>query len=303
MSEDQILEQSPAEMLAKVSNSSIALWSDDKKKEFVDLFDRRSRTAQYLLKKTALIIIEKAHYKHFIGIRVYGELSEKASAVGLHDRRANHYDPKSIGGRSMDELDTIAGERAKLILDELPPITKAVEIIDPVTAKLMKEQEKLIQTLKELRSELNLLPTTVSMREVDSTMSIGAFLEHIEAIEDKRAKVVQKMQKVGAKGQELDNVINKKLYNGLPGLSEAVVNVVTQYLDRSTGLNAVTRRVEEKVKFGDDAGAVELLKGFEKDEVTISDSVKAEFSAALEKLNLLGAKSKKALAGPKKGKK
>jgi len=293
MSEDQMLEQTPSAMLAKISEGTMASWDDDKKKDFVDLFERRSKTAQYILKQTALIIISKAHNRHFIGQRVHDELSEKAHTHGLYDVRGNYNNPQEVGGRTLSELDSIAEERAQLILEELPPIQKAVAIIDPDTAKMMKDREKIIRDLRSLKDELFTVPTTVSMREVDQSMTIGAFLEHIEELEDKRTKIVRKMQKAGSKGQELDSVINKRLYNGLPGLSEAVAKVATQYIERATGLNATTRRVEERVKFGDDEGAVELLKGFEKDEVTISSSVKAEFASALEKLSLLGAKKKK----------
>jgi hypothetical protein len=44
--------------------------------------------------------------------------------------------------------------------------------------------------------------------------------------------------------------------------------------------------------FGDSKAALELLKGFEKDELDISDSIKSEFAGALEKLNVAAKKLK-----------
>jgi hypothetical protein len=46
------------------------------------------------------------------------------------------------------------------------------------------------------------------------------------------------------------------------------------------------RRVSEHVKFGNSQAAVELLRTFEKDEVTISEDVAARFRTALEQLKV-----------------
>jgi hypothetical protein len=301
---DTILETSPAAMLAKVNEGgTIATWSDDKKQDFVDLFNKRSRAAQYILAHTASIIIERARNRYFIGQRLYNELSERARMMGIYDNRS-YGNAATIGGRTVNDLNQIAEERAKLILDELPPIKTAVQVIDPDTSKMLDQRDKLLARLKVLKGKLSELPTTISLAEPEiQDMTIREFRKKVKALEKKRRYIGHEMSDVGGEGQELDRLINKRLYNGLPGLSDAVRKVAIQYIERSKALDATTRRVEEKVKFGDDEGAQELLRGFEKDEVTISDNVKAEFAAALDKLNL--AKKRKSLGRgkSKRGKK
>lgn len=87
----------------------------------------------------------------------------------------------------------------------------------------------------------------------------------------------------------------------MPGLAEAVVDVIQQHLDRSKALDAMSRRVEEQVRFGDSDAALELLRHFEADESRISDNVKASFDDALKKLKL-SVKGKKPAAPAMKGK-
>lgn len=302
MSEDTMLEGSPSSMLAKVSEgSAIAAWTDGKKQDFVDLFNRRSKAAQYILQRTATIITEKALQYHFIGARTYNELVQQDKTRNLFDRGSTgHRSYEHVGGRPVTDLNRIARERAELILDELPPIKKAVQIIDPDTAGKMDERDRLIGKLKVLKRKLEDMPITIVLAEVDQAMSIGAFRKEVKALEKQRKGLVTQMCDIGGKGQELDSLINKKLYKGLPGLSDAVKKVALQHIERATALDSTTRRVEEKVKFGDDTGAVELLRGFERDEVTVSDSIQAEFKHALGTLKLEGSKRKKK-AGKTKG--
>ena len=61
----------------------------------------------------------------------------------------------------------------------------------------------------------------------------------------------------------------------------------------------MSRRVSERVAFGDSDGALSLLEFFEKDEAVVSDNIQAEFDTALEKLHL----SKKAVKQLKAAKK
>jgi len=70
----------------------------------------------------------------------------------------------------------------------------------------------------------------------------------------------------------------------LPGLSEAVVKLITQYTDKATAFSALNRRVAEQVQFGDSEAALSMLKSFEKDEATVSSEVREQFDQALEAL-------------------
>jgi len=52
----------------------------------------------------------------------------------------------------------------------------------------------------------------------------------------------------------------------------------------------MNRRVNEQINFGDSVTALEILKGFEKDELKISDEIEASFKKAMETLKLAGSK-------------
>jgi hypothetical protein len=95
---------------------------------------------------------------------------------------------------------------------------------------------------------------------------------------------MQQMNELGEDGAKLEDAINKTLYAGLPGLSEAVIQVIQDSIDRYRNFDTMSRRVEEQVRFGDNEAAMNILSNFEKDEVTVSDKVKAEFSEAMNKL-------------------
>jgi archaellum component FlaC len=295
---DQVFEESAEMMIARVKNSEMTLWSETKRQDFVNLFDLRSRAAQYVMCKVARIIADKAKERYFIGQRTYNDLFAEPhpTVQQQYDNNTNDY---RVAGRVVSELLQIAEDRAKAILDELPSMNKAVSIIDPETSKMLTEREGLLEKLKVLREELEEIPTELNIRELPAKTTLGEFLKQVDDLEEKRTSVIRKMARIGKEGNELTIIINKRLYKGLPGLSEAVVSVVRQHWERATALSQVTRRVEEKVKFGDNEAAVDLLKGFENDEITISDNVKNEFKAALEKLNLAGSKR---LASTKKGK-
>lgn len=302
--QDQILEASTSSMLATISDGTMATWTEDKKTEFISLFRSRSKAAQYILKKAALIIIEKAAHRHFIGPRVKTELDKKAQAHGLYDEGQVYNKPTMVGGRNVTDLDIIAAERAKAILNELPAVKDAVKIIDPDTATLMDKRDRLILKLKVLKEALEELPTRINMRDPEfADITVKEFLKGIKELENKRTKMAREMCDIGADGQALDESINKRLYNGLPGLSDAVKKVAIQHIERSQALDATTRRVEEKVKFGDDEGATALLQGFERDEIRVSDDIKSEFANAMKKLSLAaGKKKRKMKALPKRSK-
>lgn len=300
--QDTILEASTSSMLAKISDGSMATWTETKKDEFVTLFRNRSKAAQYILKKAALIIIEKAAHRHFIGPRVKADLEKKADAHGLYEVSRVFHQPTMVGGRDIIDLDIIAAERAKAILNELPAVKDAVKVIDPDTATLMDKRDRLILKLKAIKEALEELPTRINMRDpAFADITVKEFLKGIKELEAKRTKLAREMCDIGTDGQALDEVINKKLYNGLPGLSDAVKKVAIQHIERSQALDATTRRVEEKVKFGDDEGATELLRGFERDEVKVSDDIKAEFANAMKKLNLAAGKKKRKTKALQKG--
>ena len=130
-------------------------------------------------------------------------------------------------------------------------------------------------------------------------MTIKALRKMVSDREDKRVAILAEMEKLGKEGQELEDIVARRLYKGLPGLSDAIVDVVQQNLDRAIVLDTTARRVEEKVLFGDSEAALGILQVFERDEATVGDAVKAKFSAAMEALKAATGKPARAKKGPK----
>ena len=305
---DEILGESTAALVKRASSGEIANWDDDKKRDFVKTFDDRARVARYILLSTGELILDGAHRRQFIGAK-HVEMFGHGGVHKRHSRRDHHelhdkggsYHEHTVGGRSVNDLSIIAEERANLVLKELPPLKKAVQVIDAVTAKKIERKETIIKSLKDLKKKLEGpdLAGPLKMDEVNPKTSVGDFMQMAKDRVKTRRKIFSRMDDLAIEGQDLEAYINKKLYKGLPGLSDAVVSVVKQHFDRAIAMDEMDRRVGEKVMYGDSAAALEMLKGFEKDEQTIPEEIKAEFRSALEKLKV----SKKQLGAGKKSKK
>jgi len=301
---DPLIDTSPKEVLAKVDNQEIAGWSEDRRSEFCTLFTNRVKVARYLLVQTAAIVMESAKRRRFISNK-----HDRAIFKGFTtDREANTFnafyvfDPQTggypyhpkVGGREVNTLDPIADQRAKEILKSLPPLSQVVAIIDQDTAKKIDRKDKLLKDGEKIREQLDEVCGVIAMDEVDQNMTVGVFLAMVKERDTKRKGLIRKLNEISEEGRKLEEQIAKKLYAGLPGLSEAVVEVIRTHLEQALALDATGRRVEEQVKFGDSEAAVELLRHFEKDEVQVSESVRVQFAAALEKLKLSVKKPKAA---------
>ncbi len=299
-------------LLAQVeSNQEIANWSETRQNDFVAAFNQRSRVTRYLLLTTAERIWATAARRHFISGKHY-----RAIVKGLvpgRDQHSYHYEnfnelkqglydgtsghnryQQLVGGREVAGLDLIADQRAKLVLDNLPSLAKAVAVVDVETSRKIDRKAKVEADGEALRGKLDEVCGTISMSEQDPKMTIGAFLAMVNEREDQRQKLIKRMNVLAIEGQRLESEISKALYAGLPGLSDAVVAVIRNHVEQALAFDATSRRVEEQVKFGNSAAAVELLCHFEKDEVSVSDEVKAQFDAALEKLKVASKKKKPA---------
>jgi hypothetical protein len=305
---DPLIDTNPSHVLAKIEGAEIAGWSDARRNEFCEVFGNRVKVARYLLVKTAHIIMESAKRRRFIsdkhdrdifkGFKVdrfYGSDPFRSfyvydTLMGLNQSTINS---DTVGGRSIDTLGPIADQRAKEILKSLPPLARAVEIIDVETARKIDRRDKLLKDGEKVKEGLDEVCGTIVMEDLDQGMTLGAFRKMVKDRDDKRRAIITKLNEISKEGRELEESIARKLYAGLPGLSEAVVDVIRTHLEQSLALDATSRRVEEQVKFGDSEAAVEMLRHFEKDEVQVSEKVKHQFTAALEALKLSVKKPKK----------
>jgi hypothetical protein len=298
---DKMLDSSTAAMVGAVSGGAIARWNEDKKKEFVGTFKDRVVVARFILEYSAYEIARIAMRRRFIGQRHWDRMFEKEvheddfapqrfmkviqpSHSGQYYGRSC-YDNK-VGCRDPQELMVIAKERAEVVLKSLPPIQEALNIIDPESAKMLDRIDVLKAQGAKLVEQVEEASEPIIMAEVDQKMTVAAFRKMVKTQDTRRRQLLDKLVDLGKEGSQLETIVGKRLFKGLPGLSDAVMAVVRQHLDRSKGLDATSRRVEEQVLFGDSEAALELLRGFEKDEAAISDWVKASFDAALVKLKL-----------------
>lgn len=279
---------------------AMALWSENKKELFVQTFTERGDAARYILEQTAQEVLRFAQNRKFISQKHIDLFNERTHN---RDRTAIPYKDGRIGGRGVDELRSLSTERAKAILSSLPSLKKAVEIIDPDVGKMIDKREDLLAKGDVLRQKLEDLPVEIRMSDMDENMTLGEFRKLVKDTAKKRKELLDQLNELGKEGLEIEDKINTRLYAGLPGLSDAVIRVAQEHMDRSKALDQMTRRVGEQVRFGDSKAALDLLKGFEKDEVAVSAEIKAEFSAAMAELKLVAANGGKlkALKEKKKG--
>lgn len=297
---DELNQEDALALVGQAETEGMELWSEIKRKEFADLFTTRSEAARYILLCTAGEILRTAENRRFIGGKHLGEFREKNGGRDVefgafHTREGNSsYSclPNHIGGRAVSDLNKIAEARAELILKQLPPLRKVVQIIDIETAKRLDRRDALLKKAKELKGKLDESSGCLNMAELDQDMSIRDFRKMVKDRDKKRRDLVTELNEVGKEGNELDTLINKRLYEGLPGLSNAVIKVALEHVQKATALDTTSRRVTERVIFGDSQTALELLKGFEKDEVKVSENIANQFKEALEKLKLSGLKRK-----------
>lgn len=285
MSKDHDLGVNTSSMTIVASDADIQGWSDEKKKDFVTTFKKRALAAQYILAQTARRMEHLSRERHFISGKHNQRLDQVASPHGEWD----HHQLR-IGDRTQQELDEIANERANQILSELPSVKEAVKVIRPDVAKMMDQRDALIKKGEKLAEALQEISGDVSLADVDQDMTIGAFRKFMKDRGKKKRQIVIELDELGREGVVLESQINKALYAGLPGLTEAVIKVINQHYERVTAFEQTGRRVEERVMFGDSLAAMTMLQTFEKDEVHVSDTVRAEFKLAIGRLQLAGKK-------------
>lgn len=285
-----LLDSNPVAMAA-VTSTEITKWSDEKRKDFVGTFKNRVQAARFILELSWERVLDKAKNRKFISDK-HVKMFCRSVGMSFHDlesggrRRYNMTAGPLVGDRRREDLAAVAEERAEAVLAELPPLKDAVKLIDPDTAKKIVRRDELLKKGNELSEKLEEISVPIKMSEVPQTMTIKEFRALVKDHAKKREDLIKALNTIGEEGQELEDQINKALYAGLPGLSDAVIEVVKKHRERALALDEFARRVEEKILFGDSEAAMELLKHFENDEVQVNDELKTTFRAALEKLGV-----------------
>src|SRR3989304_1017497 len=91
-------------------------WSDERRTEFVNTFEKRARVARYLMLKTAELIWEKAKNRRFVsdkheakllGVEAKGWRHKShglMNSSNIHDAKSDYSQASTVGGRQVDEL-------------------------------------------------------------------------------------------------------------------------------------------------------------------------------------------------------
>lgn len=291
----------------------MASWDTPRRLAFVKTLVSRGNVHAALAMLEVEALLNIAESRHFISRKHRNEISEKTAKshfrldnwqnllnyYGTRDGRGYMQQSQDFCGRSKSELDQIAGDSAKAIAKNLPKLADAVRVIDSVTADKIDEARKLRAQLDAHEATLKELTTPMVLTEFAKQNPKALASEFVSIVEDRAAKakkLAETMNELGKKGMGLQTQIDKALYEGLPGLSEAVVELAVEKIKSVSALPQMMRRVSETVQFGDSTQATTMLSTFEKDELKLDDSIKEKFAAAMEKLRTAA----KGLAAPAK---
>jgi hypothetical protein len=282
------------------SQAEISNWSDDKRKDFVGLFSDRTVASYRITLMVGQKMVEAAEerkifasrHKTFLANRMGGVTFHELLYPTQHQYYNAHYNapkpvqpPQPTTQRTDTELSVIATERANIMLDELPSVQAAMKIIQPEVVTWMMKRDVLKADCEKLITQLDDSEETVKMSD-HRDMKVGAFLDMVQAKDKHRQDLVEKLNKFSEQGRAFDEKIHKVLYKGIPGLSDAVMDCVVSLYESATAMTEMNRRVEEKIQYGDSDAAIELLKGFEKDEKTVSVDISARLKNALDHLKV-----------------
>lgn len=299
------------------NKSSIIAWSDDKKKDFVGLFKKRANASIYILRNTAKSIANTALKKQFLGQPRFNKLTEELNHFAGDDQlgfqqpnQAYYRDDDSrrkvwadTYDRTQHDLDEVVATRSKDIVKQLPSMVKAMEILDPETAKDIIKRDELKKKGQEIVDKFNETSVEIRLSDMPQDMTIGEFRQHVKDLEATRKGYMDELEEISKEGQELERRINKALFKGIPGISDEIEEVCKDVYERSKALGVLIRRIEEQVLYGDSETAVTLLSSFDKDERELRGDIQERFRKGLERLKLVKAKKeKKALKSKPKAK-
>jgi hypothetical protein len=270
MEEPQTIEEATA-LTTVVSQDAMATWSEDRRKEYVALFNKRARSSIYILVRTAELLQEGA-VRRFIRSQRSNLTNDVGGSYAFRGTDRPH-----------EELEEIAKKRANNIFNELPQVRRALEIVNPDVAKWMDRRDAIIKLGTKKLVELEEASQSIVLSDLDQKMTLAQFKQYADDREKVRIKLVKDLNALGTEGAAIEVKIHKALFKGIPGLSEAIELAMDAQLARAKGMQQVQRRVEEKVMFGDSQAAQELLNHFKDDELELNDDVKTQMQEILAK--------------------
>jgi hypothetical protein len=295
----------PFSLMVGDSAAAMALWTDDKKKDYVGLFKQRANASMYILRNTAKELASRAKEKQFLGVPRYNKLVEECLQFAGEDAIQTNYGRYDVDlwrktyDRSQADLDAIVKQRVVTLIKQLPSLNAAMLILDAETHAKMLRRDELREKGQEITDKFAEVSVDVRLSDMDQTMTIGAFRAYMKDLESKRRRMLEELEEIGREGQDLERHINKALFKGLPGIGEEIENVVKELYQQSKDMGSTSRSVENTVLYGDCEAALAILESFKSDEQKVSTAIGLRFQNGLEllKLKLAGKKSKKKAPG------
>lgn len=292
----------PFSLMVGESAAAMALWTDDKKKDYVGLFKQRANASMYILRNTARELASRAKEKQFLGIPRYNKLVEECMQFAGEDAiQGDYYNRQNTADlwrktydRSQVDLDAMVKERVVSLIKNLPSLNAAMLILDPETHNKMLRRDELREKGQEITDKFAEVSVDVRLSDMDQNMTIGAFRTYMKDLETKRRRMLEELEEIGKEGQDLERHINKALFKGLPGIGEEIESVVKELYQQSKDMGSTSRSVENTVLYGDCEAALAILESFKSDEQKVSTAIGLRFANGLEllKLKLAGKKGK-----------
>lgn len=266
-----------------VENDSIVNWPDDKKNDFITLLKKRGSVSGYLLTSIAKRIYQEAISRKFI----------KENKKEFHCSKYFDSDKtwcrlnNTVGGRNLQDLEEIIKEKSDNILAELPTMKFAIQILKPNLVGSYDQIEKLTKEINKIIKENNKIKEDISdIENFDETKTMKEYKEYVKTQMELYNEGVLKANSKSLERITYKNKVDKALIKGFPEIAESIEEIVEKLLEQATTVNIFLRRIEEKVKFGDSALALDLLKNFEKDEKETSSELKDTLKSIKQKLKL-----------------
>ena len=297
----------PFSLMVGESAAAMALWTDDKKKDYVGLFKQRANASMYILRNTARELASRAKEKQFLGVPRYNKLVEECMQFAGEDaiqgdyynRQGNADLWRKTYDRSQVDLDAIVKQRVVSLIKQLPSLNAAMLILDAETHAKMLRRDELREKGQEITDKFAEVSVDVRLSDMDQSMTIGDFRKYMKDLESKRRAMLEELEEIGKECQDLERHINKALFKGLPGIGEEIESVVKELYQQSKDMGSTSRSVENTVLYGDCEAALAILESFKSDEQKVSTAIGLRFQNGLEllKLRLAGKKSKKKTSG------
>jgi len=293
----------PFSLMVGESAAAMALWTDVKKKDYVELFKQRACASMYILRHTARELASRAKEKQFLGVPRYNKLVEDCQQFAGEDAIQGDYCNRQSTSdlwrktydRSQADMDAIVQERVVSLIRNLPSLNAAMLILDPETHAKMLRRDEIREKGQEITDKFSEVSVDVRLSDMDQNMTIGGFRAYMKDLEGKRKAMLDQLEEIGKEGQDLERHINKALFKGLPGIGEEIESVVKELYQQSKDMGSTSRSVENTVLYGDCEAALAILESFKSDEKKVSTAIGLRFQNGLEllKLKLAGKKSKK----------